>query len=415
MFSPSPAGARAALYRWLWAGALLALGWAQPLQAAPADLASAFANSWPQQPEARALAQRREAGQAHTRAAGAWTPAPPTVELALRTDQFNQRLGARELSYGLSVPLWLPGERPGQQRSAAALTQLTEGQARHAQWLWAGRLREAWWQAAREAEQARAAAERLDQQQRLSADVARRWQAGDVSRADQHQAEAALAAARADHAQAQALAQGSAAALRALVGAADAPALKAEPEPATEPDPLLQHPELQWLAAQAQALRAAAELARVQSRDSPELTLQQSRERGARIEPSVSTLTLGVRIPFGGGDRHRASTAQAAAALTEAEAQLSLATERVRADVQARQALLAAAREGLTQATLRERLTRDTRGFVDKAFQLGEADWPTRLRAEQDAATAARDLARARIDALHALSTYRQALGLLPE
>lgn len=56
-----------------------------------------------------------------------------------------------------------------------------------------------------------------------------------------------------------------------------------------------------------------------------------------------------------------------------------------------------------------------TRGFVAKAFALGEADWPTRLRAEQDAVQAERQALRARIDAAAAVSALRQALGLLPQ
>ena len=60
-------------------------------------------------------------------------------------------------------------------------------------------------------------------------------------------------------------------------------------------------------------------------------------------------------------------------------------------------------------------LARDTRGFIDKAFRLGEADWPTRLRVELEAVQAERQLARARIDAAAAVSTLRQAMGLLPQ
>ncbi|HRM95268.1 MAG TPA: transporter, partial [Alicycliphilus sp.] len=50
-----------------------------------------------------------------------------------------------------------------------------------------------------------------------------------------------------------------------------------------------------------------------------------------------------------------------------------------------------------------------------KAFSLGEADWPTRLRVEQDALLAERQWQRARVDAAAAISALRQALGLLPE
>ena len=53
--------------------------------------------------------------------------------------------------------------------------------------------------------------------------------------------------------------------------------------------------------------------------------------------------------------------------------------------------------------------------LFQKAFRLGEADLPTRLRIEFEATEAERQLARARIDLAAAISAQRQALGLLPE
>ncbi|HOB94157.1 MAG TPA: transporter, partial [Aquabacterium sp.] len=63
----------------------------------------------------------------------------------------------------------------------------------------------------------------------------------------------------------------------------------------------------------------------------------------------------------------------------------------------------------------RATLARETRGFVDKAFRLGESDLPGRLRVEREAAEADRQAARSRIDLAAAVSTWRQALGLLPQ
>ena len=61
------------------------------------------------------------------------------------------------------------------------------------------------------------------------------------------------------------------------------------------------------------------------------------------------------------------------------------------------------------------RLARESRGFFDKSFRLGETDLPTRLRIELEAIEAEQAFARARIDAAAAVSGLRQAMGLLPQ
>ncbi|HRO54604.1 MAG TPA: transporter, partial [Alicycliphilus sp.] len=89
--------------------------------------------------------------------------------------------------------------------------------------------------------------------------------------------------------------------------------------------------------------------------------------------------------------------------------------ERLAADIQSAQAQAGAAAAQEQAMARNAELARATRGFVAKAFSLGEADWPTRLRVEQDAQLAERQWQRARVDAAAATSTLRQALGLLPE
>jgi cobalt-zinc-cadmium efflux system outer membrane protein len=54
-------------------------------------------------------------------------------------------------------------------------------------------------------------------------------------------------------------------------------------------------------------------------------------------------------------------------------------------------------------------------GFFDKSFHLGETDLPTRLRIEAEAAEAERQAVRSRIELAAAISSWRQALGLLPQ
>ena len=66
-------------------------------------------------------------------------------------------------------------------------------------------------------------------------------------------------------------------------------------------------------------------------------------------------------------------------------------------------------------AERRAKLARESRGFFDRSFRLGETDLPTRLRIEAEAVEARRQAASARIEVAAAISQWRQALGLLPE
>lgn len=165
---------------------------------------------------------------------------------------------------------------------------------------------------------------------------------------------------------------------------------------------------------QAEVARRSAELARVQTRANPELTLSTSRER----EPGESydeSLTLGIRIPFGSGSRNRAKQATAEAEAIEAEVQARLARERLLGELEAARLAFESARAQMTAAEKRARLAQESRGFFEKSFRLGETDLPTRLRIELEATDAKRQAALARLDQAAAISSLRQALGLLPE
>lgn len=241
----------------------MATSHAQSPQTSSLTLLQAFERAWERQPEAQALDQRRQAGQSLRLAASNWTPGPASLEASVRSDRFNRRQGAQELEVGVAVPLWLPGERQRSRDLADAQLDAIERQALLAQWQLAQTLREHWWGLMRDREDLRAAQERWQSSQALAADVARRVKAGDLSRADQHQADAAVAAALSEQALAQARATASEQALRALLGLPVEYALSvsatAEPEP---PADAPSHPLLTALQAKAQAARSAAALAR---------------------------------------------------------------------------------------------------------------------------------------------------------
>lgn len=382
-------------------------------------LRQAFDAAWARQPEAATLQLRRDAAAAQGRAAQAWTPEAPALELSNRSDRWHDNQGVRELEAGVSVPLWLPGERSRSGALADAGARAVESRADAARLRVAEALREAHWAWQRSAVDAAVARDQQAAARRLADDVARRLKAGDLARSDQHQADGAVAAADAALAQAIAARTLAEQRWRAVVGpvfmapVADDAAPTMEPEPVTPaPDA---HPALRDLQDRAAVADRAAALAALRTRANPELLLATTRERDGRGEPTLRTITLGIRIPFGAGDRQAAVAATARAEATELDVERALAADRLAGEAAAARAQVEAAKVQLAAAERRAQLAAESRGFFDKSFRLGEADLPTRLRIEAEAAEAQRQAARSRIDLAAAISHWRQALGLLPE
>lgn len=391
-----------------------------------ATLKQAFEAAWRRQPEAQSQAARQEVATATRQAADSWTHEPVSLELSTKSDRLNQNNGKREDAVGLAFPLWLPGERSRTASVGDAAIQAGSSRMLAAQLRTAASVRESYWQWQRARGDAAVARERLSNTQQLAADVARRIKAGDLARSDQHQADAALATAEAALAEALGALAASAQHLRALTGAPPtltaasvlAPAAFAEAAPdETANDAVLRarHPALIELVDRVELARRTAELARIQTRANPELTLATARDRGERGEPYQQSITLGIRVPFGSDSRNRAKVALAQAELIEAEGQLALDQMRVLAERDSASARLEAARAQLQAAERREQLARESRGFFQKSYQMGETDLPTRMRIEFDAQEAERQASRGRIELAAAVSALRQALGLLPE
>ncbi len=391
-----------------------------PVSAAnPLSLRHVFDSAWTRQPEAMALQARRDAVIAQQEAAQAWTPEPAALELTNKTDRLNHNRGVRELEVGVAVPLWLPGGRRQGRALADAEGAAVESRIAAAQLRVAGTVREAWWQWQRARIEVDVARDHANNTRRIAADVARRTKAGDLAQADQHQAGGAVASAEAGLAQAEASFAAARQHLLALAGSAPDPGetagALAEPDPGAVTPDVESHATLQALNDRAAVAERTAAVIANQSRANPELILATTRDRGAFDERAEQTITLGLRIPFGGGPRHTARTASARAEATEVQAQLALERERLTADREIARVNVESSRNQLAAVERRAQLARESRGFFDKSFRLGETDLPTRLRIEAEAAEAERQAARTRIELAAAISSWRQALGLMPQ
>lgn len=384
------------------------------------SLPQAFDAAWQRQPEAKSAELRREAADARREIAESWTAEPPSLELSSKTDRLNRNDGSREYVAGVAVPLWLPGERARSGALAEAELRAVASRVLSAQLRTASAVRDAWWGWHRARGEQLLAQERLANARRIAEDVRRRVKAGDLARADQHQAEGALAGAEAAQAEADSALLAAARQVRALAGMLPAETAINTPEtlpklPSDLGAPEATHPGLAELLDRAEIARRSAELASVQTRSNPELLLATTRERDGFGDSYAQTMTIGVRIPFGSESRNRAKVGLARAEALEAEEQLRLEHERLLADLEAADARVQAARSQLAAAEKRARLAGESRGFFDKSFRMGETDLPTRLRIELEAVEAEKQASRARIDLAAAISSLRQAMGLLPE
>ena len=145
------------------------------------------------------------------------------------------------------------------------------------------------------------------------------------------------------------------------------------------------------------------------------MTIGAKRDRSTYGENYGQSILVGVRFPFGDGPRYDARVANAQAEAIEVHAQLQLEKARLIADQQAARSRVESVRVQLQAAQRRAQLARESRGFFDKSFRLGESDLPTRLRIETEAIEAERQEARTRIELAAAISALRQTTGLLPE
>ncbi|KON81325.1 TolC family protein [Azoarcus sp. PA01] len=390
---------------------------AQPLAAHDATAGGfrdAFDAAWQRSVAARAGTARRDEQAARRDAAASWMPAPPNLTVTQRSDRLNRDAGERELEAELELPLWMPGARAAAGALVDAEGEALDARLAGARLRVAGALREAVWALRLAAGETAAAERRVAEAKTLATDVERRVAAGDLARIDANVARSAVQRALARQAEARAALRREQRMYVALTGGAVAPAGDEAAPEVVGAATLDAHPDVVELRRSAALARARLGQARAQTRDAPELILGVTRERERAGERYETTTTIGVRVPFGTDTHNRPRITAANAELVEAETAAALEHERLVAAVDAAAAELSRAHDAERFAAERARLAVDTQQLLAKAFDLGEIDLPTRLRADNERFDAELGVERARLELGRARSRLQQALGLLP-
>jgi len=380
-------------------------------------LAAALEAAW-----ARAVEQRQSVGatrqaQASRTAADSLWPNSPALEWSHRDGRRASADGSRETEVGIAWPLWVPGQRDARSTSANAdLARAAAGEIA-ARLIVAGKVRDAFWTVQSQVLELRIARQQAEITQRVSQDVQRRVQAGDLApadglaaRAEQMTAERAVT----DASIKEASARRSWTALTGLQAVPDAPTTLPEDLRRQPTSPSLEeHPDIQLAKQVLVQAQARAEVIRTQRADPPELYVRARQER-AQGGANANTLGIGMRIPLGTSARNVPLEAAALTEVEVAEATLRRLEIEKTAEREDAQAALQAAQAQLPRERERAALLRQRATWVEQAFNAGNTSLPELLRALDLAAQAELSAARQHnaLGAAHA--RLQQAFGLLP-
>lgn len=396
--------------------------WAVHAQAQPITLQEAVERAWLRSQQVGATVARRAELQARERVTEAWFAGPPSASLGVRrdlprnTEPFGTRQsdvrGFNEWEPGVSLPLWLPGQRDATRNVIERERTELEARALAARLRVCNEVREALWTALRaqvELEQARA---RVEAAAALAAEVQRRVDAGDLARIDTLLARSEWLAARGSAAEMEGRLNAALDVYATLVGVRTLPDDAIEPVGAATG--IDDNPTVRAGASRIETARARVDYARRIRRESPTLSISPRFERDAYGASYRNTVSFGVAIPF--GSEVHAAPRIAAASAEQVEAEIELVRERraLEADVAKARAALAAATERSALAQEHRVITRENLALVERAFTFGERGLVDVLRVRTLAREAELSAALAQTDIGAARARINQALGVLP-
>jgi cobalt-zinc-cadmium efflux system outer membrane protein len=255
----------------------------------------------------------------------------------------------------------------------------------------------------------------------LLEDVKKRTAAGDMSPADLQQAQLAQAASLNALEDARLAEQSARIYLSGLTGI-DLPnfvasTFTAESVPAVighNANPIEQHPVLKDLLARISQLKAAQQLAIVQSQSRSELTVGLSRDKGATGDANQTSIRIGYKMPLNSNANQRVASLTTQTQIDELNAQLPIERARLLTELALAEQKNKSLLTQIELAQQRVTLSRSLQAMFQKAFSMGEADLPTRIKTQIEANEAQRTLSRLQWEQVAAASNLKQVLGILP-
>lgn len=385
------------LAAWLFASAAQAV-----------TLADQLAEAWRLHPEARALDARIEILKAGHAQAASLLAAAPSVAFSYRGDELASDHGQREFEAALDLPLWLPGQRDAARNAIASEWAAVDAARAALRLKLLGELRE------RNGALRRAQAERelsrirLTEARALEADVERRFKAGALARTDVLAAQLETLAVTRELTAREGAVELARSQLAAIGGGEQPPPAESLADASTG------HPEVSLRRAELAAARDRFRAAQLDRRDAPEVSLFGRRERGDRLSAYEASLGVRLKLPLASDVRNAPRLARAHGEAETAEVRWQYAQRLTEAGIEQAKAALEAARQALSLARQGAAVSAENHRHQRRAFELGERDLATLLRAKALADAARQEVVRAEAEVDLAIARLNQAQGVMP-
>jgi cobalt-zinc-cadmium efflux system outer membrane protein len=255
-------------------------------------------------PEAQSQKKRIEALMAKKESATAFTAQPLSLEGSYRSDRNYDNQGLREVELGFSAPLWNWNERIRTQSLRDSELQTANAQFEAVKLELAAEVRQVVWDTLSSQLDVEIAQTRAQAASKLTDDVKRRVDAGELAKTDLYQAQALHAQAKSEMGRAMAALSDMAIQFSELTGLPISSLQGVQAENAEIPQGLrpLDHPSLKAAQSQLHTLSRQTELTVTQKRANPELGLTVVSDRSAFgiVHPHAFGKRIGISEPGAG-------------------------------------------------------------------------------------------------------------------
>lgn len=367
-----------------------------------------------QLPAYRELAVRTQESEDFEGLGRSWIAGRPSAQLEYIDDGALTDIGNTELTYGIALPLWRPGERDSMQNLGEGYVSQTENWLRQFQLDTAGQLR-ASLAALHEAETLLALEKQATEDARELLRISEvLLEAGEAAQLDVMQARNALLAQQRNELAADAMKVDAERSYAMLTGLTEAPATPHREIRVLAEEIPAEHPLLQYLQSSIAVQDGNLRRAETTAKGSPILTLGSRRQQANSLSIKEDALAISVSIPFGGSAFVGAASSSARRAKVDAEVAYYSARRELTAQLHEVEHQLYTLEQALPLSQEQARLSREQWEMARVAFELGETDITRVFIAMQQARATAKEFETLSMQYQRLIAENNQILGVLP-
>ncbi|MBC7697223.1 MAG: TolC family protein [Bacteroidia bacterium] len=367
----------------------------------------------PHYPNTQLLNAKKLELEARQIQAKSFLPSASSLVLRNQNDQLTSRRGESEWEFGVDIPIWLSGQRTAREAIAAASELNINNDKQSIQLQLAGMVRDALWDIHLMQGLAHIAKSKLESLTQLQNDVEKRVQLGDLAQKDLLVAQTEALQAEAESINAEAEFQHAKFRYMSLTG------LKIIPQEFTEIKSAKNnldeaHPALLEANGKIALSNELRNLAHIESRENPTLTVGARSLRGAFDNQYNDSIGLTLRIPLQSESRNAPLTALAEMHYAESQVHLSQLNILLTAAMHEAEHNLEVGSKQLDVLTKQNVIAQQNLNISRKAFQLGELDLSDLMRIQTQTFNTERTLKNQQVQQLWNIARYNQAVGELP-